>query len=230
MTAPAVLSRRSVLWGLAGVLAVGAGSRSALAQAKRPLRLMVLRRPALLNNNQCGVPCIRGRVYDVSSTVKGDDFSQVVLPGLIQQLAICDVIERAWADDKPESSIRQGVYRATLVRSPNPEKKWMYEDPEKKQKPIPHRAWRLLFEGTEPRTGILFHYGKDQSWSKGCLIVGQATQSDPAPGNYCKLTNPDAGMKALMAHVDQPGNDTRDVMVCVTDFQGLFPSIRSVRC
>ncbi len=44
------------------------------------------------------------------------------------------------------------------------------------------RAWRLELGGTAPKGNIQFHYGKDASWSTGCIVIGNKLAQCPAKG------------------------------------------------
>lgn len=200
-----MITRRSVLAGLV-VIAGGAVH----AQALRPVRLLVLRQPASIPSSNCTAPCIRGAVYDVS------DVTGVIMPAAIYasgRLPICDVVERPWANNAPNvSAIPNGVYPARVRTDAT--KDWMRE--------TPSRAWRVELSNVPGgRSAIQFHYGKDERWSEGCLIVGRHKGADTLSA-HCQLEDADGALGALKGAIETSGADDRRIEVHVADLNGLF--------
>ena len=191
-------------------------SAPAIAQPSlRRVRLLVVRTPAGIPANNCVSRCIRGRLYDVS------DVSGSVLPAAIATSGrppICDVIERPWAGNAAgRSAIPKGIYPATIRTDES--KTWMKDKPD--------RAWRLELSGVPGgRSRIQFHYGLDETWSEGCLIVGRTlSQNRPlGSGEYCRLDGPEGAVAAIRNAVKAPGNDTGRIEVIVADLADLFPN------
>jgi hypothetical protein len=53
-----------------------------------------------------------------------------------------------------------------------------------------NRFWKIELEGLQPRTAIQFHFGKDETWSQGCFILGSFLQPTDSAGiidRYCKV-------------------------------------------
>ncbi len=96
------------------------------------------------------------------------------------------------------SAIPAGTYTAKVRTDET--KNWM--------KGKPHRAWRLELDmahrsGVE-RSAIQFHYGEDQSWSKGCVIL---TGSAPSRPLVCMeedaADSPDEAVAAVRIYVEK---------------------------
>jgi len=198
---------------LAAAAAALAAPEIARGQALLPVRLLVLRRPAVMGSDNCNAPCIRGSIYDVSSEglYSPDTWS---IP--LGQAPICDVIERPWANNAPNvSAIPAGTYAAHIREDAT--KAWMTNL---------NRRWRLQLDRVEGRSAIQFHYGKDEGWSQGCFIVGDHLVDAPAlndlSGPYCKVTNGEAAIERLRAAVLSPSVDNQTIEVAVSDRSSLF--------
>ena len=185
----------------------------ATSQALPPIRLLVLRRPAVLGSDNCNAPCIRGSIYDVSfeGLFAPDDWS--IPLGLAP---ICDVIERPWASNAPNvSAIPAGTYTARIREDAT--KAWMTNL---------NRRWRLQLDRVEGRSAIQFHYGNDERWSQGCFIVGDHLVDTPAlndlSGPYCDLRNGEAAIERLRGVVTSPSVDNQTIEVAVSDRSSLF--------
>jgi hypothetical protein len=96
------------------------------------------------------------------------------------------------------SSIPVGTYGAKVRTDET--KKWM--------KGKPDRAWRLELDvprvNDAKRTAIQFHYGKDKSWSRGCVILTGGAPSSPL---VCKAEDgadsPEAAVAAVRTFVEK---------------------------
>lgn len=200
------LSRRTVIAGFA--IAAATAMAPARAQSLRPARLLVARRRAPIPSSNCASPCIRGSIFDVS------DIDGPIMPAAIVasgRAAICDVVERPWANNTPSvSAIPKGVYAAHIRTDAT--KTWM--------RATPARAWRIELSGVSGgRSAIQFHYGLDERWSEGCFIVGERL----APGAaYCQLVRADAALATLRAHMEATGLYTQTIQVTVADTGDLF--------
>jgi hypothetical protein len=188
------------------------------AQQLTPVRLLVLRRTGLSPTNQCVAPCVRGSIYDVSDLKESLD--DLLLPLIKNRKPICDVIERPWKDNKPNtSSIPKGVYTASVRADKT--KPWMTNE---------NRWWRIELSGTKPqRSAIQFHYGQDVSWSEGCFIVGSLLQKGDDAGvtkRYCSVENGEAAVAALRSVVTSPGRDVSKISVGVFDDSGMFAGLQ----
>ena len=207
-------TRRSVLQSVASACAIGLVPGTSNGQLLTPVKLLVVRKPAFSLSNVCVAPCIRGKIFDVSSMSTLDDMSDVFL-GLLGN-AVCDVIERPWKDNLPTvSSIPPGAYSASVRDDAT--KDWMNSV---------NRRWRLELSGVPHRTNIQFHYGEDVGWSEGCFIVGDLLQSDASTGildTYCELSNAEAAIERLRGIVESNGGQQATVTIGVTDDYNLFP-------
>jgi Family of unknown function (DUF5675) len=210
-----LLSRRLLIQSVTAACLANLGATAGLAQKLRPVRLVVVRRPPQIPSSSCTARCIRGRIYDVSDM--GDQaLDTTILPLLSLRQAVCDTIERPWANNQPNvSSIPAGVYGAQ-VRS-DATKQWMT---------TLDRRWRLELVGVPHRSAIQFHYGQDEAWSQGCLILGQLLSDSGNVGEaaYCQLTNGEAAVAALRGAVASAGADQTAITVGVCDDAGLFPN------
>ena len=209
------IGRRGFLSVAFGGLAAPAVTR---AQALLPVRLLVLRYPAVIGSNNCVATCIRGSLYDVS-TAGAIDPTQWSIP--LGAEPICDVIERPWAGNAPNvSAIPAGEYNA-FVRD-DASKSWMTNE---------DRRWRIQLEGVQGRSAIQFHFGQDEQWSQGCFIVGDHLVADPSlsdlAGSYCSVSNGEAAIARLRSVVTDPGLDGSSIRVAVADRRGLFPDFTS---
>lgn len=108
-------------------------------------------------NLSCDVAMFPGKLYKVPSVFKLEDIGSSIGLELLtntQELPFEDNISNA-------SSIPEGVYEG-FIRS-DESKTWM--------KGNINRTWRIQLNGVPNRSAIQFHYGKDKSWSKGCIIL-----------------------------------------------------------
>jgi hypothetical protein len=187
-------SRREFAVGLLAGMAWSAMSRSSLGQNSEA-RLLVIRNIDYLN--RC-TRCIPGTLYGVPLGI--DLATAELLPALLTR--ITDVIEPSYEDNMPGlSSIPVGTYPAT-VRADGT-KKWMWTGGAVNQGDlILDRAWRLQLSGVpDNRSAIQFHYGKDASWSAGCIIVGQQPANQCV--DECKFADsPAAGVRAMREYVE----------------------------
>lgn len=201
-----MITRRSVLAGL--MLVAGGG---VYAQPTRPVRLLVARQRARGPASNCTAPCIRGSVYDVSNVGGTIVPAAIVASG---RSPICDVVERPWRNNAPHvSSIPRGIYQARVRTDAT--KDWMIE--------TPSRAWRIeLANVPGGRSAIQFHYGEDERWSEGCLIVGRHRANSTTAGGFCQLQNADQALAALRQAVEAPGGDSARIEITVGDVSDLF--------
>jgi len=209
------IGRRGFLSVALGGLAAPAITR---AQALLPVRLLVLRQPAVIGSSNCVASCIRGSLHDVS-TAGAIDPAQWSIPFGVAP--ICDVIERPWAGNAPNiSAIPAGEYKA-FVRE-DATKSWMTNQ---------NRRWRIQLEGVQGRSAIQFHFGQDELWSQGCFIVGDHLIADPSlndlAGAYCSVGNGEAAIARLRSVVIASGLDGSDIRIAVADRRGLFPDFTS---
>jgi hypothetical protein len=187
------------------------------AQALVRARLLVVRKPGFSLANDCVAPCIRGKIYDVSSlgNYQLEDISLVLLGA-----PICDTVERPWRDNRPDvSSIPVGKYSAKVRDVAT--KSWMDSL---------DKRWRIELEGVPHRSHIQFHYGNDVGWSEGCFIVGDLVQPDGSAGMqaaYCSVTGGEAAIARLRAAITGPGLDTSALEVGITNDYGIFPDFTS---
>ena len=88
----------------------------------------------------------------------------------------------------------------------------------------PHRAWRLELDVPRIngvlRTAIQFHYGKDKSWSRGCVILTGGAPSSPL---VCKAEDgadsPDEAVAAVKAYVEKTVAKSDDrIMVRIVEW------------
>ena len=207
------LRRRDVIVGAMATSAMLLAPQFSRAQALLPARLLVVRKPGFSLSNDCIAPCIRGKIYDVSSL--GDySLESVSLPVL--GAPICDTIERPWRNNRPNvSSIPVGKYSA--VFRDDATKSWMN---------TLNKRWRIEPEGVPHRSNIQFHYGNDVDWSEGCFIVGDLIQPDGSTGmetTYCSVSGGEAAVERLREAVSAPGLDTSALEIGVTNDYGVFP-------
>jgi hypothetical protein len=123
------------------------------------------------------VRCIPGVLYGTDS-------------GLPQRL--CDTVELSFEDNAVNvSAIPAGTYRATVRRDRT--KKWMIDD---------ITEWRLELQGVPgDRRAIQFHYGKEASWSQGCIIVGSNNALACGRDDCAFSDSPRDGVRALRDYV-----------------------------
>jgi hypothetical protein len=99
---------------------------------------------------------MKGDLYGVPAKVKLED---VTLPMGLTHIA--RVEELPYELNVPNvSSIPAKTYSAVIRTDKT--KPWMTNE---------NRSWRLELQGTNPRSAIQFHYGKDFRWSAGCVIL-----------------------------------------------------------
>lgn len=208
-------NRRELLIGM-GAASLAVMGPPANAQQRRPIRLMVVRRSVTVPLNSCAVPCIRGRIYDVSGLGERA-LDTTILPLLAARQPICDTIERPWRNNRPNvSSIPAGRYGANVRTDAT--KSWMTNI---------NRIWRLELSGVPHRSNIQFHYGEDEAWSEGCFILGTLLSSTgTSMAAYCQLTNGEQAVAALRAAVSAPGANLNDIAIGICDDNGLFGDFR----
>lgn len=212
------MDRRQFL-NVTATLALGGTARGGTARRSSqeliPVRLLVLRRAALAPTTACKAPCIRGRLFDVTA-VASNQLDETLIPLLSDAQAICDVIERPWANNAANvSSIKRGEYRAAIRDDAT--KRWMNSE---------NKRWRLELQGTEPRSAIQFHFGQDVTWSAGCFIVGslrQPLEESGVTSAYCGVDAGEVAIARLRAAVLAPGRDVRNIRIGVADHSALFP-------
>lgn len=183
------------------------------------VKLLVLRKPAVLMSDNCLAPCIRGSIFDVSHI--SDPLDVTAISSIIYGEPICDTIERPWKNNQSNiSSIPVGKYTARIRNDKS--KGWMTKI---------DRSWRLELIGTGRRANIQFHYGRDEKWSAGCFIVGKhltkAAELDDLAGSYCKLSESEAAVKKIRDVVLNKNYDNSEIIIYVSDDERLFPDFRS---
>jgi hypothetical protein len=104
---------------------------------------------------------------------------------------LCDTVELPFEDNAVgRSAIPAGEYTARVVTART--KPWMTDE---------LRAWRLELDDVSNRRAIQFHFGKESSWSRGCVIVG-LNNSRQCQANACRFSDsPVEGVRALRDYV-----------------------------
>ncbi|OQW75682.1 MAG: hypothetical protein BVN35_08550 [Proteobacteria bacterium ST_bin11] len=133
-------------------------------------------------NKTCDVPVFNGKLYSVPNNQSLDDVSSVVGLNMLTRTQELPFEDNA----SGRSSIPTGTYSANIREDQT--KSWMQGKPD--------RAWRLELINTNPRSAIQFHYGKDKSWSKGCVILTGNTDN---VGLICRAGDPDTPDGAVTA-------------------------------
>jgi len=125
-------------------------------------------------NKTCDVSVFNGTLYAVPNNQSLANVSSTLGLDVLTQTQ-----ELPYEDNASKrSSIPTATYTATIREDQT--KNWM--------KGKPDRAWRLELNKVTPRSAIQFHYGKDKSWSQGCIILTGNTSKD---GLICRDGNPD---------------------------------------
>ena len=174
-----MISRRGFLYSAASLLLVGS---KAWAASNR-VRLVLVRDSRELKSceHRRYMP---GRLYAASDRADLADVSTTQGLEFISRTEEPPYLDNA----QNLSSIPTGTYDARIRTEQT--KRWM--------KGKPNRAWRLELLGTESlvpeRTRIQFHYGRDYTWSVGCIIL---TGESMAP-RICH-TGSDSSEEAVVA-------------------------------
>lgn len=178
-----------------GSLAVASAfvSKIALAQSGS-VKLLLVRQTGY--QNAC-VPCIPGKIYGVPATVDLAAAEQVI--GLLTPIA--DSIELSYEEGgSVPSSIPEGTYAAGIRTDGT--KRWMWSGGAIGTGTVDvDRAWRLELRGVPRRSNIQFHFGKDASWSAGCIIVGHRMAQCPSKGPCRFPDSPVSAVRALRNYV-----------------------------
>ena len=189
-------NRRSVLSGFASLLGTSLITiRPNASLASTAVQLIVIRDGSYIN--QC-TKCIPGKVYGVPAAV--DINSAETTPFLLEFLT--DVIEPSFEENTPNiSSVPLGTYSGRIREDAT--KRWMWSGGALNSGDVLRdRAWRIELDGVPNRTAIQFHYGKDVSWSAGCIIVG--TQPTNQCYEDCKVNDsPEDGVKSIRSYVER---------------------------
>ncbi|MDR6384006.1 DUF5675 family protein [Paraburkholderia caribensis] len=169
--------------------------RSAVRAHDRPVGLLLVRERGY--NDKC-LPCVEGRLYGVPLNIDLSS-AEKVLPLLA---FISDTVELSYeADSDRPSSIPEATYNA-VVRTDG-SKKWMWTGGEVGSGSIlPDRAWRIELQNVPHRTAIQFHYGRDATWSRGCIIIGHRTAVCPVRGPCSFPDSPEPAVRALRGYVE----------------------------
>ena len=153
---------------------ISVGTIPAIAQADVRSKLRLKRKG---NWDKTCVNCIPGELFGLDNGV---------------QEKLCDTFELSFEENHVnKSAIPPGVYPAFLRTDRS--KTWMNSKV---------RAWRLELENVDNRRAIQFHYGKDVSWSKGCIIVGQNIDNVCAADQCAFSDSPTSGMQRLIDYVE----------------------------
>lgn len=166
----------------------------ALAQGG-PVKLLMVRERGY--DNKC-LPCVAGRLYGVPGSIDLASAEQAL--GLLTFIA--DTVELSYEPDSGRpTSIPEATYNAS-VRADGT-KKWMWTGGEVGSGSIRQdRAWRIELQNVPHRTAIQFHYGRDASWSRGCIILGHRTAACPARGPCSFPDSPEPAVRALSSYVE----------------------------
>jgi hypothetical protein len=188
--------RRDVLrFSLAVPFGMIAGAVPGQAQTMRPVNYVIVRSTDYVN--RC-VDCIPGKLYGASpqANLKGDGWR------LLPHTLLADTIELSFEENAPgASSIPTGFYVAKVRQDAT--KDWMWTGGKvNKGQTIADRVWRIELQGVpHGRTNIQFHYGRDASWSNGCIIVGRQPENQCV--NQCKHNDsPIEGVRAMRKHFE----------------------------
>ena len=160
-----------------------------------PVRLLLVREHGY--ENKC-LPCVPGRLYGVLGSI--DLASAEHDLGLLTFIA--DTVELSYEPDSDHpSSIPEGTYNAT-VRADGT-KKWMWTGGKVGSGSIQqNRAWRIELKDVPHRAAIQFHYGRDASWSRGCIILGHQAPTCPTRGPCSFSDSPEPAVLALRNYVE----------------------------
>jgi len=134
-------------------------------------------------NRQCDISVMHGKLFKVPSSQDLNTLSTSI--GLEQ---ITQVEELPFEGNVTNvSAIPDGIYEAKIRKGET--KNWMIG------KPL--RSWRLELLGTNPRSNIQFHYGRDSSWSSGCIIL----TGDGKQQNFCRSNGAENSSENAVAKV-----------------------------
>lgn len=188
------MDRRTLLAGATGLAVMPMPWVVVRAQGS-PVKLLMVRERGY--NNKC-LPCIAGRLYGVPNNI--DLASAEHALGLLTFIA--DTVELSFEPDSGRpSSIAESTYTA-MIRTDGT-KKWMWGGGAVGSGAVlPDRAWRLELQNVPQRTAIQFHFGRDASWSRGCIILGHRAAACPARGPCSFPDSPEPAVRALRAYVE----------------------------
>ena len=158
-------------------------------------------------NKTCDVSVFNGTLYGVPNNQSLDNVSNII--GLKMLTRTQELPYENNASER--SSIPAGTYTANIREEQT--KSWMQGKPD--------RAWRLELKNTQPRFAIQFHYGKDKSWSTGCIILTGNTSND---GLICRTGDPDTpdgAVAAVRNYVEGQVNSSADsIRVRIVEWPG----------
>ena len=146
-------------------------------------------------NLRCDVAVFPGKLYKVPSTQELENvFSSIGLEFL------SNTQELPFEDNRANySSIPEGVYEG-FIRT-DESKTWMQGNL--------NRSWRIQLRDVPNRSAIQFHYGKDKSWSKGCIIL----TGKPDKGLMCKKNNSaEKAVESVRNYVESNINSSDDIV------------------
>lgn len=148
------------------------------------------------SNTTCDTPVFHGKLYSVPESQRLDDVATALGLDMLTQTQ-----ELPFEDNASDrSSIPTGTYTARIRTEQT--KTWMQGKP--------NRAWRLELNEVKHRSAIQFHFGKDKSWSNGCIILTGNSNSD---GLICRSEDPDSPEGAVIAvrnYVEKQLNKSSD--------------------
>lgn len=188
------MDRRTFITGALGLATIPAPWMVARAQGG-PVKLLLVREHGY--DTKC-LPCVAGKLYGVPSNINLDTAEQAT--GLLT--FITDTVELSYEPDSGRpSSIPEATYSASVRTDAT--KRWMWSGQELNAGTVlQDRAWRLELANVPHRTAIQFHYGRDASWSRGCIILGHKTPSCPARGPCSFPDSPEPSVKSLRNYVE----------------------------
>jgi len=167
------------------------------------IKLLLVRN--LYVKNKC-IRCVPGVLYTVSDSIRLSDANSK-MSGVDE---ICYTIENGIAPNiKNWSMIPEGTYNAHIRMDAS--KPWMWTGNKlDKGEIIKDRAWRLELENiavgdSDNRVNIQFHYGKDASWSWGCIILSkiQSPQCSESADACISDSTPENVVAKLREYVEQ---------------------------
>lgn len=149
------------------------------------VKLLLVRSSEL--NTQCEDKVIQGRLFGVPSNI---DLSSV--ESTVGLIFLARTEEPPLEGNRPNWSAIPPMLYQGYVRV-DETKAWM--------KGRPDRAWRIELLGTEPRKRIQFHYGRDRSWSSGCIVLASAS-ADSTPLMCNDADSPEAAVRAVREYYE----------------------------
>lgn len=175
------------------------------------VKLIVIRRRGYANS--C-TRCIPGKLYGVPVALDLNS-AESVTPLLYE---LSDTIELGYEDNATgRSSIPTQTYDAS-VRTDGT-KPWMWSGGAVGSGSIRlDRAWRLELQNVPGnRSAIQFHYGRDVSWSEGCVILG--TSPPTCRVDECRhQDSSESAVRRIRDYVTQNGLSSRTrIQVRITD-------------